>query len=60
MRACFDAEASTETTLNDTPIHFMTLCDGVGDGGYMVGWMERNLMRDTKLNEQSIYSESLQ
>ena len=60
MRACFDAEASTETTLNDTPIHFMTLCDGVCGGGYMVGELERNLEGLTKLNTRTIYSESLQ
>ena len=43
-----------------TKCYEVSYCDGVGDGGIMVGELERNLMRDTKLNEQSIYSESLQ
>ena len=46
-------------TLSDTMRHNTTLCDGVGDGGIMVGWLERNQMRDSELNEQSIYSGSL-
>ena len=47
-------------TLKDTMIHFMTLCDGVCGGGYMVGELERNMEGLTKLNTRTIYSESLQ
>ena len=47
-------------TLKDTMIHFMTLCDGVCGGGYMVGELERNMEGLTKFKTRTIYSGSLQ
>ena len=46
-------------TFRDTMVHFMTLCDGVCVGGYMVRKLELNHMRDTKFNRRTIISESL-
>ena len=43
-----------------TKCYEVSYCDGVGDGGIMVGSLERNHMRDTKFNTRTIYSESLQ
>ena len=42
-----------------TKCYEVSYCDGVGDGGYMVGELERNLMRDTELNREKIKCESL-
>ena len=43
-----------------TKCYEVSYCDGVGDGGYMVGELESILERDTELNRRSIYSGSLQ
>jgi len=43
-----------------TKCYEVSYCDGVVSGGYMVGELERNLMRDTELNREKINSESLQ
>ena len=45
-------------TLVDTMVHIMTFCDGMCEGVFMVGELERNYEGDTKLNKHSI-SESL-
>ena len=47
------------TTLKDTPRHSRTLCDGVTEGVYLEGTLERNTEVGRDLNTSAIYSESL-
>ena len=46
-------------TLTDTMVHIMTLCDGVMEGVYLDGTLERNTEAGRDLNTSTIYSESL-
>ena len=47
------------TTLKDTMEHSRTLCDGVTEGVYLEGTLERNTEVGRDLNTSTIYSESL-
>ena len=47
------------TTLKDTMEHSRTLCDGVTEGVYLEGTLERNTEVGRDLNTSAIYSESL-
>ncbi len=47
------------TTLKDTMEHSRTLCDGVTEGVYLEGTLERNTEAGRDLNTSAIYSESL-
>ena len=47
------------TTLKDTMEHSRTLCDGVTEGVYLEGTLERNTEAGRDLNTSTIYSESL-
>ena len=47
------------TTLKDTPRHSRTLCDGVVEGVYLEGTLERNTEAGRDLNRQTKNSESL-
>ena len=47
------------TTLKDTPRHSRTLCDGVVEGVYLEGTLERNTEVGRDLNRQTKNSESL-
>ena len=40
-------------------VHNMTFCDGVCEGVFMVGELERNHEGDTKLNKHPLFIESL-
>ena len=46
-------------TLKDTMEHSRTLCDGVTEGVYLEGTLERNTEAGRDLNTSAIYSESL-
>ena len=47
------------TTFKDTMEHSRTLCDGVTEGVYLEGTLERNTESGRDLNTSAIYSESL-
>ena len=47
------------TTLKDTMEHSRTLCDGVTEGVYLEGTLERNTEVGRDLNTSAIYTESL-
>ena len=40
-------------------VHNMTFCDGVCEGAFMVGELERNHAGDTMLNKDPLFPESL-
>ena len=45
-------------TLKDTMVHFMTLCDGVCEGGFGAGHILDHHEGDTDLNNHTIPSPS--